>query len=128
MGDVWGLTIELYDEADDNLFSRIDSLPNIVFLRISNDWALRPKTVRNAVSEFSVIGLQDISVLANLRDLTLEGTPVTDLRGLAQCKNLEWLDLQSTAVSPDQIKAIKLGLPNCYVKISANEIASKAAQ
>lgn len=56
-----------------------------------------------------------VAALTRLRELSLAGTRVTDLAALHRLDELTGLDLDDTAVSADQVDALRAARPGLHI-------------
>jgi hypothetical protein len=63
-----------------------------------------------------------------LERIWLDGTQVSDLSPLAGCKNLRDLSMQETPVSDEQVQLLLQALPDCKIQFGSISKAVRSAE
>ena len=107
-----------YSEVKD--FSPLAKLTNLEYLTLRQmkvgdltPLANLKKLWRLELSGTDVCDLSPLAGLENLQSLEIDRTPVRDLSPLTGLDRLQYVNATKTNVSPDQVEALRLVLPQC---------------
>jgi hypothetical protein len=94
----------------------LNSFPNNI-TRVCDPWQLADlKNLKSLeLMNTQVIDISPLAELKNLEALKLLRTSVSDFSPLAESKNLKRLYLRSTQVIDEQVRELRLALPNCKI-------------